>query len=95
MVTPLPPSDIILWCPEDLSPTTGDPMADPLPPELDATRDFLPMRGELHGEAGTEPAALLAPEEPPPPPLPPGLGTAPGAPAAPGPLGTTPPSISC
>ena len=54
------------------------------------------MRGELHGEAGTEPAALLAPEDaPPPPPLPPGFGIVPGAPGAPGPLGTTPPSISC
>ena len=56
------------------------------------------MSGELQGEAGMDPAALLAPEDappPPPPPLPPGLGTC-GAPeGAPGPLATTPPSISC
>ena len=28
------PSDIILWCPGDLSPTMGDPMAEPFPPGM-------------------------------------------------------------
>ena len=54
------------------------------------------MSGELQGEGGMEPAALLAPEDAPPPPLPlpAGLGTC-GAPeGAPGLLATTPPSIS-
>ena len=55
------------------------------------------MSGELHGEAGKEQAALLAPEDAPPPPLPlpAGLGTCSGPEVAPGPLATTLLSISC
>ena len=64
----------------------------PPPDAAAATKDFLPTRGELQGEVGSEPAALLAPDEP--------RGSASAAAAAAaagggGPLTTTPPSISC
>ena len=61
----------------------------PPPAAAVAARDFLPTRGELQGEVGRDPAALLAPDEPR------GSASAAAAPAAGGPLTTTPPSISC